>query len=83
VSCKGVALSRIGGSQQSSSDPGGREWRLRERERDRVGEAGRARSVLATHPIRVMAPNVRKNTAHKESSREKPHVHRAKFNGRP
>jgi hypothetical protein len=25
---------------------------------------------------------VRKNTAHKESSREKSHVHRAKFNGR-
>jgi hypothetical protein len=34
-------------------------------------------------PIRVMAPNVRKNAAHKESSREKSHVHRAKFNGRP
>jgi hypothetical protein len=30
-----------------------------------------------------MAPNVRKNAAHKESSREKSHVHRAKFNGRP
>jgi hypothetical protein len=29
-----------------------------------------------------MAPNVRKNAAHKESSREKSHVHRAKFNGR-
>jgi hypothetical protein len=26
---------------------------------------------------------VRKNAAHKESSREKSHVHRAKFNGRP
>jgi hypothetical protein len=27
--------------------------------------------------------SVRKNAAHKESSREKSHVHRAKFNGRP
>jgi hypothetical protein len=27
--------------------------------------------------------NVRKNTTHKESSREKSHVHRAKINGRP
>jgi hypothetical protein len=27
--------------------------------------------------------NVRKNTAHTESSQEKSHVHRAKFNGRP
>jgi hypothetical protein len=27
--------------------------------------------------------NVRKNAALKESSREKSHVHRAKFNGRP
>jgi hypothetical protein len=26
---------------------------------------------------------VKKNAAHKESSREKSHVHRAKFNGRP
>jgi hypothetical protein len=26
---------------------------------------------------------VRKNAAHKESSQEKSHVHRAKFNGRP
>jgi hypothetical protein len=26
---------------------------------------------------------VRKNAAHKESSREKSHIHRAKFNGRP
>jgi hypothetical protein len=26
---------------------------------------------------------VRKNTAHKESSQEKSHVHTAKFNGRP
>jgi hypothetical protein len=42
--------------------------RERERERDGVGEAGRARSVLGAHPIRVMAPNVRKNAAHKESS---------------
>jgi hypothetical protein len=27
--------------------------------------------------------SVRKNAAHKESSREKSHIHRAKFNGRP
>jgi hypothetical protein len=26
---------------------------------------------------------VKKNATHKESSREKSHVHRAKFNGRP
>jgi hypothetical protein len=32
--------------------------------------------------IRKMKP-VRKNAAHKESSREKSHIHRAKFNGRP
>jgi hypothetical protein len=42
--------------------------REREREQDRVKEAGRARSVLGAHPIRVTAPNVRKNAAHKESS---------------
>jgi hypothetical protein len=30
-----------------------------------------------------MAPNVRKNAAHKESSQEKSHVHTAKFKGRP
>jgi hypothetical protein len=30
-----------------------------------------------------MAPNVRKNAAHKDSSQEKSHIHRAKFNGRP
>jgi hypothetical protein len=27
--------------------------------------------------------SVKKNAAHKESSREKSHIHRAKFNGRP
>jgi hypothetical protein len=32
-----------------------------------VGEAGRARSVPGVHLIRVMAPNIRKNAAHKES----------------
>jgi hypothetical protein len=38
------------------------------------GEAGRARSVLGAHLIRVKAPSVRKNAAHKESSPEKSHV---------
>jgi hypothetical protein len=42
--------------------------RERERARDGVGEAGRARSVPGAHPIQVMAPNIRKNAAHKESS---------------
>jgi hypothetical protein len=44
------------------------------------GEQGECRECT---PIQVMAPNVRKNASHKESSREKSHVHRAKFNGRP
>jgi hypothetical protein len=33
--------------------------------------------------ITLEVGSVRKNAAHKESSREKSHVHRAKFNGRP
>jgi hypothetical protein len=58
----------------------------REREREsgmgwgKLGEQGQCREL---NPIQVMAPNVRKNTTHKESSQEKSHVHRAKFNGRP
>jgi hypothetical protein len=39
------------GVPQSSSDPGGREWELRDREQDGVEEAGRARSVPESIPI--------------------------------
>jgi hypothetical protein len=46
----------------------------------RPGEQGQCWECT---PIRVTAPNVRKNAAHKESSQEKSHIHRAKFNGRP
>jgi hypothetical protein len=35
-----------------------------------------------SHPLSPLV-FVRKNAAHKESSREKSHIHRAKFNGRP
>jgi hypothetical protein len=54
-----------------------------ERERDEVEKAGRKCQCQECNPIQVMAPNVRKNATHKESSREKSYVHRAKFNGRP
>jgi hypothetical protein len=46
----------------------------------RPGEQGQCREL---NPIQVRAPNVRKNATHKESSQEKSHIHRAKFNGRP
>jgi hypothetical protein len=57
-----------------------------EREREsgmgwgRLGEQGQCQEL---NLVQVMVPNVRKNAAHKESSGEKSHVHRAKFNGRP
>jgi hypothetical protein len=44
------------------------------------GEQGQYREL---NPIQVTAPNVRKNAAHKESSQEKSHIHKAKFNGTP
>jgi hypothetical protein len=56
-----------------------------ERERESgtgCGRPGEQGQCWELNPIQVMALNVRKNTAHKESSREKSHVHRAKFNGR-
>jgi hypothetical protein len=45
-------------------------------------------AILKYNPINLKCMikvflTVRKNAAHKESSREKSHVHRAKFNGRP
>jgi hypothetical protein len=62
---------------------------LKERERERERERGRGWRRLGEqgqcqelNSIQVTAPNVRKNAAHKESSQEKSHVHRAKFNGR-
>jgi hypothetical protein len=59
-----------------------------ERERERKSEMGWERSgeqvqCRELNVIRVTAPNVRKNAAHKESSRERSHVQGAKFNGRP
>jgi hypothetical protein len=70
----------------------------RQRERDGVGKARRARSVLGLRSgggreRKVSAGSaprsesrhqkVRKNAAHKGRSQKKSHVHRAKFNGRP
>jgi hypothetical protein len=46
----------------------------------RPGEQGQCQECTL---IQVTAPNVRKNATHKESSGEKFHIHRAKFNGRP
>jgi hypothetical protein len=83
VSCERVAFSRIGGSGKAAQIPEEGNGR-RERESgmgwERPGEQGHSRECT---PIRVMAPNVRKNATHKESSQEKSHVHKAKFNGRP
>ena len=69
VSCERVAFSRIGGPGKAAQIP----------------EESRESKVSAGNSTRswVSAPNVRKNAALKESSREKSHVHRAKFNGRP
>jgi hypothetical protein len=68
-------------AKQSSSGPGGREWEGRERERERerdtqreresrmgwgrLGEQGQCWECTRS---RVLAPNVRKNAAHKENS---------------
>jgi hypothetical protein len=38
---------------------------------------------LSGNIIKFQFINVRKNAAHKESSQEKSHIHRAKFNGSP
>jgi hypothetical protein len=63
----------------------GRKGMVVEREREsgmgsgRPGEQGQCQKCT---PIQVMAPNVRKNATHKESSQEKSYIHRAKFNGR-
>jgi hypothetical protein len=56
----------------------------RERQRDGVEEAGRARSVLGVHPdLRHGTKMLGKSATYKESSLEKFHIHRAKFNGGP
>jgi hypothetical protein len=68
------ASSRIGGPGKAAQTPEEGNGRERERERERMGEAGRARSAPEVHSIQVIAPNVRKNAAHKESSRENSHV---------
>jgi hypothetical protein len=39
--------------------------------------------LLSSMFIALSMGFVRKNSAHKESSQEKSHIHRAKFNGRP
>jgi hypothetical protein len=57
VSCEGVAFSRIGSSGKAAQiHEEGNGSREREREQDGVGEAGKERSVLGAHPIRVTAP---------------------------
>jgi hypothetical protein len=74
VSCEGVAFSRIGASGKAAQIPEEGNW-SRERE-SRMGwgrPRGQGQCQKCT-PILVTAPNVRKNAAHKESSREKSHV---------
>jgi hypothetical protein len=81
--CERVAFSRIRGSGKAAHIREGREWELRER----VGWVwgGRESKVSARSAPQSESrhQNVRTNATHKESSREKSHVHRAKFNGRP
>jgi hypothetical protein len=66
------------GFQQSSSDPGGREWEFGETERKREGRMGgsweRKVSAGSAPQSQSQHQNVRKNATHKESSQEKSHV---------
>jgi hypothetical protein len=64
-----VALSRIWGPGKAAQIP-------EESRESKVSAGNSTRS-------RVSAPNVKKRAALKESSQEKSHVHRAKFNGKP
>jgi hypothetical protein len=58
-------------------------WKKNGKEKEEDVFKWNSRTLFREWTFYLAVHNVRKNAAHKESSREKSHVHRAKFNGRP